>query len=368
MMGKKRVFLWGWFGYKNFGDDLLLNTMIGRLQKIDNVEITIPMKQSYPIQYSNVKQIRRSHFNVIVGALKQDVLIIGPGGLFPFDNKVKVLLYYLFILFWKGFDRKVIFFGVGISERLSDKSSVIWNKIIAKSDLFITRSSSILRKLQVQETDKVYSMADTVFGADCNFTKIDEETKCVAISVANLLDEYESIQYKEAVSLWSQVVGYLLDNGYTVDLVAFTKRRDDNMIGDIISKVNREGVHAIYYDAIFEAIGSWGIYDFIVCMRFHALVLSILATVPAIPIAYGHKTEGLAKDCGLQDYLLIWNSFQSDYYGEKIGLSVVQIIDKIRLLRENLSSVKKHIARIKCDYENSVNIAFERLINSVIDD
>lgn len=64
-------------------------------------------------------------------------------------------------------------------------------------------------------------------------------------------------------------------------------------------------------------------------MRFHSLVLSILAGVPAVPIAYGHKTFSLAEMCGLKDYTLIWNTFQEEYYGEKIDASSEQILKKL---------------------------------------
>ena len=47
-----------------------------------------------------------------------DMLIIGPGGLFPFDNPSKVAIYFFTALLWKVFGRKVAFFGVGISERM----------------------------------------------------------------------------------------------------------------------------------------------------------------------------------------------------------------------------------------------------------
>lgn len=85
----RRVLLWGWYGFENLGDDLLLDTMLQHLQG----EITVPMNKSYELQ--NVNEVSRSYENLVIGAFRNDVLIIGPGGLFPFDNKVKVLLYYI---------------------------------------------------------------------------------------------------------------------------------------------------------------------------------------------------------------------------------------------------------------------------------
>lgn len=43
---KGGIMLWGWYGFENLGDDLLLETMINHL----NGDITIPMKVPYALQ------------------------------------------------------------------------------------------------------------------------------------------------------------------------------------------------------------------------------------------------------------------------------------------------------------------------------
>ena len=63
-----------------------------------------------------------------------------------------------------------------------------------------------------------------------------------------------------------------------------------------------EGGRPIYYKEAAKAVRSWNKYKFAICMRFHSLVLSILNDVPAIPIAYGHKTFILAEKCGPVSY------------------------------------------------------------------
>ena len=45
----KKVLLWGWYGFENLGDDLLLDTMLQHLQG----EITVPMNKSYALQNVN---------------------------------------------------------------------------------------------------------------------------------------------------------------------------------------------------------------------------------------------------------------------------------------------------------------------------
>ncbi len=147
-MKSQKILLWGWFGFENLGDDLLLNTMLENLSPYSGT-ITVPMRSQYDIKYQNVKQIERNYAALFREIPHNDMLIIGPGGLFPFDNPSKVAIYFFTALLWKVFGRKVAFFGVGISERMGSFSKAIWRATAAISDLFITRSPAVVEKLDV---------------------------------------------------------------------------------------------------------------------------------------------------------------------------------------------------------------------------
>lgn len=59
-MKSQKILLWGWFGFENLGDDLLLNTMLENLSPYSGT-ITVPMRSQYDIKYQNVKQIERNY-------------------------------------------------------------------------------------------------------------------------------------------------------------------------------------------------------------------------------------------------------------------------------------------------------------------
>ncbi len=355
-----RVLIWGWFGFENLGDDLLFKTM----QQYLYGDITVPMNTQYILP--GVKQIPRSYKSLVVGALDNDVLIIGPGGLFPFDNKIKVLLYYIAGRIWKLRGRKVVFFGIGISERMSNFSAMLWRRIAMRADLFIPRSENVLKRIGLDETEKIHAMSDTVFASNIAQNQNCEDSNRVVISVANLQQDNEEI-FKDAVGKWIHVVKELLERGFMVDLIAFTKGKDDRMIDAIASstKIVREKVRLIHYNDAVDSVSNWNQYKFAICMRFHSLVLSILTGVPAIPIAYGHKTFALAEKCGLEDYVLIWNNFQDKYYGERIDISSEQIIEKTEQLCGNLQEIKEKIEIRRKGFINSASESFAQLLNVI---
>lgn len=226
----RRVLLWGWYGFENLGDDLLLDTMLQHLQG----KITVPMNKSYALQ--NANEVSRSYKELVLGAFKNDALIIGPGGLFPFDNKPKVFLYYLITRLWILMGRKVIFFGIGISEKMGGLSAVLWRRMAKTADLFITRSENVLERIKSIESEKIHAMADCVFASEvANETEYPEE-KRVVISVANLQNDNHKA-FDDTVEKWSEVVKKLINKGFSVDLIAFTKGADDKMIDAILSNL-----------------------------------------------------------------------------------------------------------------------------------
>ena len=341
-MKSQRIMLWGWFGFENLGDDLLLDTMIKNLSDKDRM-VTIPMRTIYAIESENIKQIPRSYKDLIRGAFNNNILIIGPGGLFPFNNPKKALVYFFITLLWKLCGRKVIFFGVGISERMGYSSKRLWHSIALLSNLFITRSPGIIEKLDLVESLKIHTMADAVFSSDIKFTKCQQEDR-IGIFVANLKQEGMEKAYKFHVQTWQKIILTLLSRGFSVDLFAFTKETDDQLIADIASAFNKcVGVRTIYYENSLEAVKKMQRYKITISMRFHALVLSLLAHVPSVPIAYGQKTFSLALRSGLSEYTLMWNDFQKEYFGYMQELSTDDLIQKVEALILNYKDIKEKI-------------------------
>ena len=357
-----RVLLWGWYGFENIGDDLLLKTALEHLHG----EITVPMKSMYTLP--GVKQVPRSYKKLLFGAFHQDAVVIGPGGLFPFDQKSKVLLYYMATGLWRLMRRRVAFFGIGISEKMSRFSAFLWRRMARRADLFLPRSEKVLERLGLTETNKIHAMADCVFASDTIQGTAPIDSNIVAVSVANFRSGDQSA-VQDAVTKWVDVVKMLLAKGYRVDLIAFSKGSDDEMVDAIAASPQLVGMGKIrpihYSDITNVVIDNWSQYKFAICMRFHSLVLSVLNGVPALPIAYGHKTFALAKKCGLADYTLVWNTYQSEYFGQCLDISSNQICEKADQLCAHLDDVHKELLERRKVLIDSATAAFAQL-NAVL--
>lgn len=364
-MQSKKIFLWGWFGYQNVGDDLLLKTTLNSISS-PNREITVAMKNRYSSDLCNARQIKRSYLSLLLGAISHDTLIIGPGGLFPFDSRRKVQIYLYIIKFWKALNRKVVFFGIGISERLGSPSSVLWKEIMARVDLFLTRSPETLQVIGVDETRRVHTMSDAVFATNLNFS-VTKSLNSVAIAVANLGASDDTQAFEQSVCIWSHVVRFLVESGYHVDLIAFTKGADELLANSIYQSATscRSCIRVLNYEEILQEVSRWSRYKFAVCMRFHALVLSILTNTPAVPIAYGHKILSLSQKANLSKYTLTWNPYETRYFGDCTAVTYIDILDKINLLNADFEEIQMALNDISPSFIKSAKNSF-LLLNDVL--
>ena len=242
MTSKDRIMLWGWYGYENLGDDLLLETMLKHLQG----NVAVAMRKKYP--WIKVNQVKRSYGQMALGAFRYAVVVIGPGGLFPVNREWKVFLYYLITRLWILMGKRVIFFGIGISEEMNDLCAFLWRRMAKTADLFAPRSELVLQRLGLQESETIHAMADCVFASGMrNKERIIENR--VAISVANL-QQVEGKLFWNVVDKWTRVVKELLRKGFCVDLIAFTKGDDDEMIDAILKNLKYMGGYKQYITGI----------------------------------------------------------------------------------------------------------------------
>ena len=106
-------------------------------------------------------------------------------------------------------------------------------------------------------------------------------------------------------------------------------------------------------------------YKFTISMRFHALVLSLLAEVPTVPIAYGHKTYSLAEKSGLSEYVMIWNSFQKEYYGYTKNMVADDLLQKVDSIISQYNEVRETMKQSAENLKASAKDAMNQLLTLV---
>lgn len=67
------------------------------------------------------------------------------------------------------------------------------------------------------------------------------------------------------------------------------------------------------------------------------------------------------KSKELNDYLLVWNAYQSEYFGKTIDISMSKILEKFDLLCSSIDSAKTEMLKNKCSLIESASAAFMQL-------
>ena len=354
----KHVLTWGWFGFHNLGDDLLLYTFIRNVRtKCPDISLSIAMKEQYDLDESIV-QVNRS-YKTLLSAHKYDALVIGPGGIFPENKTIKLLVYLIIVTYWKIRHKQILFFGVGISESMNTMHRFLWHRMVKLSGLFLPRSESVMKAIGLQETDFIHSMPDSVFAMQLPLGIKDSAEQRIGIAVANLTgNDYDNPDYQQQIAIWSNVIASCINLGKEVDLIAFTKENDDVLI-DALGK-KHEQVRCIYYSEIDSAIDQWSNYEAIIAMRFHSVVLSILSCTPFVPIAYGHKTCNLAEKVGMGKFLLRW-SLKNGYFEKENNIDAKDVVDRLQQVLSERKTVIKLLREASSNLKHSADRAYDEL-------
>ena len=101
----KTIVISGYYGYNNFGDELILKAILQELEKTKPRIIVLSGNVRNTTKIHGVETINRYNIFAILKALKKaDILISGGGGLLQDKTSKRSLIYYLFIILFAKFN------------------------------------------------------------------------------------------------------------------------------------------------------------------------------------------------------------------------------------------------------------------------
>lgn len=371
-----KIGIWGYYGFNNLGDDLILNTLLDCIKKINsNASITVLSKECNDIMIedkNNVKVENRSVKTALIKTLQMDVFIIGGGGIFPANTSTRLLFYFSIALIMKIRRKKVACIGVGIEEKNFSRfaNRILLKLLIRLCDDFSVRQEKFSSPYfyQWKNFDKVVFAADMVFSNEylCE-NKILKQNNRVIFSTADIFDLVPGLSKEKFIIATSEIIESVLNRGYSVCLVSFTNTKDQLLNEKIEERVNNPKCVSIPYvtnmQNTMEIIASS---RYAICMRFHAIVLALKFDIPVCAIAYADKSNDVMERLGLNDYYVKFadNTNLSD--GGIINLDASKIINIFDNLVENEENIKEDI---KENIKTLVNLSYkhyaelEKLLN-----
>ena len=295
-MGKKIV-LSGYFGFKNFGDEAILNVLLSKINTDENSITVITADPNYTKElHKNVDCIKTFDLvSVMKNIFKADVLISGGGSLLQDVTSVKSLFYYLFVIFLGIiFGKKVIIFAQGIGP-INNKIGQFFCKNILKYCYYISVRDEKSLELLKSWGIKADLVCDPIFSLEV--LAIEQKEDIVGVQ----LRDFSSMSDKFINKLAQKVSQNFKDK--KIEIYSF----QDSIDKEICEKFKNAllSINPDIRAEVFTNLTNRQIIDllskneYLIGMRFHSIIVGLLAKSKILTINYDIKVEKLSREFNL---------------------------------------------------------------------
>lgn len=290
-----KIFMAGYWGFQNFGDDAILNTMIEDLKSDDTEIKVISNNPEQTKALYGVDSVKTFDILGIINEMKAcDIYISGGGSIFQDKTSIKSLFYYLFLMVLAFcFDKKTCIYAQGVGPINTWLGRFLTKLVFENIDLITVRdikSFELLKKWGITS----YYTADNVW--KINPIKQHSEPKT---RVGVQLRGWKSLTVKE-LQVFADCIVKKFD-GREIDLISFQNTQDMEVLERLGLLLENKGmnVNIIEYEDEKQLIETISNLDVLVAMRFHACLVAIKLGVPCLAISYDIKVDELAKEADM---------------------------------------------------------------------
>ena len=286
-----KVVVSGYYGFDNFGDEAILQVIVNNLKRI-GADITVishnPRKTALNL---NVKTIfTHNIFGVINRINFCDVVISGGGSLLQDVTSLRSLFYYLFIIFIGVLCcKKVIIFAQGIGP-INNKIARAIAKNILKRVSLVTVRDERSKNLLAQWGINSVLVDDPVWG-------INLKTPAPRNKVGIQLRDWKYMNDDFFLNLVRKIADDFSDK--EICIYSFQDKQDKDIclrFENYLHLENPQVKTKIFYDmSVNDITESMRDLEYLIAMRYHAVMIGIKYGIKTLAINYDPKVETIAK-------------------------------------------------------------------------
>ena len=299
----KKVVISGYYGADNFGDESILEVLIQRLKK-DEADITVlstnPEKTA---RTHGVNSIHSFKLGKVMSALsKCDILVSGGGSLLQDATSVKSLFYYLWVIFMAQFYKKqVLIFAQGIGP-INNKIGEFFTKKLLKNCRWISvrddKSLFLLRGWGL----KPELVCDPLYDLE-----VSGSTPSNRVGVQ--LRSFKSLTEKLLITLANRVAIEFADK--EIEIYSFQDSLDlkvcqhfEQLLLSVNPNLKTTVISGKTPKEIIKLIASL---EYMIAMRFHAILIALKYGIKTLAINYDYKIEAICNDAKIPALSMLAN-------------------------------------------------------------
>lgn len=324
----KKVFLTGYYGKCNAGDDALAYVCIDQLGSLAGNKYCLQVLSDVPVSHSGNATISYAdltkRFTRLRSFISSDVIVFGGGGIFQDYLKtglVDLREKHRLVKIAKILGRKIAFLGISVGPIVTSEGLALTSKILNAANLITVRDQQSYDFLantlkNTKNLEKTFDLA-VLLGESESLKNIAREPKTLGIS---LMPVSRSNLFKDQQKLLSNLgktLTMLIDtHGYKLRMIEFSKNSGDSEIMEqLASVVGREQyVTRVPYDKnpvnVAMQVAQCSHY---LAMRLHSAIFAYMCGVPFAMINYHDKCKGFANEIGLDPQCLIVSDDEAEF-------------------------------------------------------
>ena len=312
----KKVLISGYYGADNFGDEAILETIIQRLNKY-NADITVlSLNPKKTTEIHKVKAVNSfSFFDVLFAIINCDILISGGGSLLQDATSVKSLFYYLFVLMAAQlFGKITIIFAQGIGPIKNKLGEILTKSVLKKCSRVSVRDDKSLFLLRGWGINNAILVCDPIFNLEVKGSNPQNK-------VGVQLRKFKTLNEKLLITLANRIALDFHDK--EIEIYSFQDNNDLELcrhFKHLLLSINSDmEVKVICGKTQQEIIDLMANLEYMIAMRFHAILIAIKYGIKTLAISYDYKVENLANEAniplvsmfGNEDYGFVFNKLKN---------------------------------------------------------
>ncbi len=290
-----KVFICGYYGELNLGDDLLLETLLRCIPVNSITLITLNYTDCIKEIRKNIIVVnRRSILNVFTSVVKSDVIIFGGGSLFQDKTSMRSLLYYLLIVLIGSFRNiPIILWAQGLGPFKSIVGSWLVHYSLKSVDTITCRDQGSYQLAKSWDLKaKIEYAPDPIWQV-----KISNWVGGGPIVICWC--KYASLDHYGWVNLLEALENFIKHTSLPVLWLSFHRAQDKSLFLDLDNKHMISDF--VRSKSIFAEASNLEVVDYyfkkasiVIPMRLHAFILARLSGCPTIPLSYDYKVAAAA--------------------------------------------------------------------------
>lgn len=336
----KRIFITGYYGFLNTGDEAILIAMVAHLREL-RPDLQITATSATPETTAaalGIDAVLWSDAYAMLEAVRgSDLVIIGGGGLFHdywgFNPDTFLTNNHSGISFCAApaamaalYEKPVMLYAVGVGPLLSDHARTFTKMACDVAAAITVRDAGSKRTLEsiAVTPDRITITADPAFGlpveenpADIeSLTSLNEERPRVAVALRQWSVGIDSKVWEHEAA--AGLDRFLEQHPGSVWFVPFQRLtsipEDDTLIARRVQALMKHKSRTAVLTSSFspqQIVAVLRKCNLVVGMRLHSLILGMLADVPLLALSYDSKVDEVMGHAGLGSFNLDVRSFDA---------------------------------------------------------